>query len=128
MNTSLDSLANAMKAALEPGFEMPQPLTALFNWIDENHFSCVGHNGELTGRLASSDLLGKFEPMLNEFGDEIAERRFGGTEVLFAPNLGNGLHHWFGIDEQHPSLARISVFAQTGGDGSMAALWKDNAD
>ena len=116
-----------MASSLKPGFEMPTALSRLFDWIEDHHGVEHSSEGVMYGRLAPSNVLAQFDSRYDETGEEVGEQRGGGTDILFAPNLGEGLHHWFGVADDHPALARLSVIAQTGGDGSMAALWLDDA-
>lgn len=125
------SFPDIMKAALKPGFHMPDAFAKLYDWIDAQGFTGKYTDGsDVTfGALAPIALLDGREPILDEeTGKECAYRRGGGTGTLFAPDKNDGLHHWFDVEENDPRLARICCFAKTGGDGSMAAFWLDNED
>tara|TARA_R110000751_G_scaffold234229_9_gene335886 strand:- start:194263 stop:194961 length:699 start_codon:yes stop_codon:yes gene_type:complete len=120
------TFADEMKAALKPGFVMPDALLKLYQWIEANRFVETYPNGGRFGTLAPLTLLEAEEPIFNEHNEEIAIRRGGGSGTVLAPDLNEGLHYWFGLDEVNAIDHRVCVFARTGGDGSMAALWLDD--
>ena len=115
-----------MKAALKPGFTMPDALSKLYQWIEINGFVQTNPNGGHIGLLAPMTLLNTLEPVFKEENEQVADERGGGSSTLFASDLNEELHYWFGLDEESPVLQRVCVFANTGGDGSMAALWLDD--
>ena len=122
------SFNQIMQAGLKPGFQVPDALEKLYDWIDINGFADqYTYKPEVTfGVLAPLDILNKREPILDEYDKELAYRRGGGSGTLFAPDLNEGLHHWFGVVEDDTRLERVCAFAKTGGEGSMAALWLDD--
>lgn len=97
-------------ARLPASLEMPEPLTALFGWVEQHGDVVTGADGTLYGGLSSDSSVGTW---LELHGDDHAD-----MEML--------AKHWFGV----PSdliVDRLWVFARTGNDGSMAALWRDDA-
>jgi len=120
---------NTMTAALKPSFVMPDALAKVYQWMDDNNCVYSGSSGTPFGLLAPLDLMDTIEPLFDEdMDEEIAQKRSGGTSTTFDPRLNEDLHHWFGLKENDPAVQRVSVFANTGADGSMAALWLDDND
>lgn len=120
------TFADAMRADLPKGLEMPQAFERLFAWMDAHGTvvdGCVGH-------LAPPAVLEQREEVLDEDGEYVMDRRQGGTGVFFATGLNDGIHHWFGWnpenEEDRAAAAHLHVIAKTGYEGSMAALWLDD--
>lgn len=104
-------LAREIEATLPPGMRLPDPLALLFEWIEENGLYEDGPEGR-TGFLFPYEAMQK---------GCTANERIGGTDAQFAAEKGY-LKYWFG--SMNPEITqRLCVFAQTGGDGSMGALW-----
>lgn len=108
-------LNDQISATLPPQLYVPQPIQLLFDWIEENGFLCELWNGSMGGRLADS----------YDFNEAETEK-FGGTGIYFEAQGNYHLRHWLGNDDPD-ILNRLYVFAQTGGDGSMAAFWRDDS-
>ena len=53
--------------------------------------------------------------------------RRGGTNIEFAAKGSANLKYWFGAEHEEVNQ-RLCVFAQTGAEGSMGALWLDDAE
>lgn len=101
---------------LPEGMTLPEPLEKLFRWIETNGFFEDTPRGRV-GYLCP----------ISQLRDHRAEaRRPGGTEISFSAAAFPELGYWF--HEPSDELKNnFRVIAQTGGDGSMAALWKDPA-
>jgi hypothetical protein len=109
-------LENQIKATLLSGMHIPNELSMLFSWIEEQGFYIDTDHGRI-GSLYSDEALRE------EWGDE---ERKGGTIIDFFPEGNVHLKHWFGHDRADV-LDRLCVFAKTGAEGSMAAFWLDDA-
>ncbi|WBB57196.1 hypothetical protein [Verrucosispora sp. WMMD573] len=95
-------------ARVPDGFDLPEPLRLLFAWVDEQGFVVKGHDGDLYGSLSDNGWV----------GTSIELRGYTAEQTL------SYVRSWF--DESVPdAAARLWPFAQTGGEGSMAALWRD---
>ncbi|MEO1684526.1 MAG: SMI1/KNR4 family protein [Cyanobacteria bacterium J06631_12] len=108
-------LGEQISKTLLPGMVIPGELNALFTWIESNDLYLDKDDGRI-GFLFPLDKLKE--------GKKDAERP-GGTIIEFFAEGNINLHHWFGHDHADV-LNRLCVFAQTGGDGSMAAFWLDD--
>jgi hypothetical protein len=118
-------LESQIAATLLPGMSIPQELSQLFSWIEENTFY-IDRDADTPriGLLCPKEMLNQYISDFDEDGDEI-EARNGGTDISFHAEGNVNLHHWFGHDKPEV-LDRLCVFARTGGDGSMAAFWLDD--
>lgn len=108
-------LQDQITKTLLPGMHVPQPLAMLFSWIEDNGFF-VDTNNKRCGFLFPDS-----EKEI-EFGKN---DRLGGTDIEFAACGNADLKYWFGHAKPEV-LNRLCVFAQTGGEGSMAAFWLDD--
>ncbi|MEU4624980.1 hypothetical protein AB0G04_34035 [Actinoplanes sp. NPDC023801] len=95
-------------ARVPGGFEFPEPLRLLFGWVEEQGFVVTGHNGDLYGSLSDDASI----------GTSIELRGFTAEET------SSYARSWFDESVDDPG-ARLWPFVQTGGEGSMAALWLD---
>lgn len=102
----MTDLENELTAVLGPGMRVPAELARLYEWITDNGQTSV-HHGRTSGWLAGAG--------------ETAQT----TNIEFRADGDELLEHWFGVDDPKV-LQRVCVFAATGGDGSMAALWIDD--
>jgi hypothetical protein len=100
---------------LVPGMHLPEPLKALFAWIETNGLYAERPTGERIGFLFPEAEL--------RSGWTDTERP-GGTNIEFFAEGNGNLKYWFGHDRPEV-LSRLCVFAKTGAEGSMAALWLD---
>lgn len=94
---------------------MPRELEELFGWI------------EAKGMYVDDPDVGRMGFLFpeQELRDGWTEtERPGGTVVQFFSEDSSELRYWFG-HERADVLNRLLVFARTGSDGSMAALWLD---
>ena len=112
----LTTLGEQLRNKLPPGMSLPEPIDLLFEWIEDKGLF-IDNDGERIGFLFSRDKLA---------AEQAETVRPGGTDVSFFAQGNDRLKYWFG-HERSEVLNRISVFAQTGGDGSMAAFWLDDA-
>ena len=99
---------------LMPGMSIPDPLTLLFSWIEENG-TFIDTEERRIGLLFP-------EEKLREQWSET--ERPGGTVIEFFAEGNVNLSYWFGHDRPEV-LNRVCVFAKTGAEGSMAAFWLD---
>jgi hypothetical protein len=109
----MNKLTAQIEAALRPGMILPNPLRLLFDWIEANGYVGMSAEGIAAGALYPQDEL--------HAGWSDHERP-GGTVVAFGTDGNESLGAWFGHTRREV-LDALTVFAQTGGDGSMAALW-----
>ncbi|MGH8054805.1 MAG: hypothetical protein ACREP4_12890 [Stenotrophomonas sp.] len=109
----MSKLEEQVNGKLLPGMHLPHPLQALFNWIEGNGLYIDRPTGERIGFLFP-------EAELRDSWTE-TERK-GGTNIEFFAEGNANLKYWFG-HERPEVLDRLCVFAKTGAEGSMAALW-----
>ena len=110
--------------ALLHGMYVPSELEALYMWIEAKGFYDDIY-GRRRGYLYSQDQLRQ------SWSDG---RREGGTEIVFftdePKNRDKTLRYWFyGKDRELAAEIeqRLCVFARSGSDGSMCALWINDA-
>ena len=110
--------------ALPHGMYVPSELEALYMWIEAKSFYDDIY-GRRRGYLYSQDQLRQ------SWSDG---RREGGTEIVFftdePKNRDKTLRYWFyGKDRELAAEIeqRLCVFARSGSDGSMCALWINDA-
>lgn len=106
-------LEEQIGATLMPGMYLPSPLKALFSWIETNDLYIDRPTGERIGFLFP-------EAELKQGWTET--ERPGGTIIEFFAKGNVNLKYWFG-HERAEVMNRLCVFANTGAEGSMAALW-----
>ena len=95
-------------ARVPQGFDFSNPLRLLFEWVEDNGFVVPGHDGDLYGSLSGD----------RRIGTQIELRGYT------AEQTASYVHAWFGDVSEDPA-ARLWPFVQTGGEGSMGALWLD---
>jgi hypothetical protein len=86
------------------GFHFAEPLRLLLEWIERQGYVARGHDGDLYGDLDGGARVGT---RIGFCGADVAEAR-------------TAVEAWFGHHGEAPSLW---PFAETGADGSTAALW-----
>lgn len=104
------------EGALGGAMPLPDALGRLYDWIESEGLVVDDPDDGPVGLLFPRDRLAA---SLTE------TERAGGTLITFTPRGARGLGSWFGTDDP-AVLGRVSVFAQTGADGSQAALWRDD--
>lgn len=110
-----------LREALPQGIRVPSELEALYAWIEANGF-VGGADGRRRGYLYPQ------ERMHGSWSDE----REGYT-VFFTDepkNRDEELSYWFYGEDRELSAEikrRLCVFAGSGGEGSVCALWLDDA-
>ncbi len=111
---TMDSFVDDMRSRLPPGMTLPDPIAALFDWIEARGFLHPGEAvpGDRFGALQSRD-----EPKV-------------GTIVLFrietqAEALQSTI--WLNRKPDAAVARRLVPIARTGSDGSHAAFWLDDA-
>ncbi|TNU72837.1 hypothetical protein FH969_14595, partial [Miniimonas arenae] len=90
-----------------PGLEVPEPVRLLLEWVEAQGFVERGKDGDLYGSLNGRWPTGP------------------GTNVLLRgdrPDEADRVAAWLG--STLPDTTTIWQFCRTGGDGSMAALWR----
>lgn len=98
-----------MAASLPPGLPLPAPFMALFRHMDEHGFVHRYSSGD--------DRYASLYPRPWQDGQSL---------VTFQPADADYVKAWTGSDD--PAItARLATFCRTGGDGSFAALWRDDA-
>ena len=114
----MNKLIHDLEQILPEGMDIPEPLKQLYNWIEENNLS-------IKRSEATIGLLYPFDKMKESWTDDGRE---GGTDIEFHITGNESLKYWFGDggNERKEITSRLCVFAQSGGDGSMCALWKDD--
>lgn len=91
------------------GFDFSEPLRLLFEWVEKQGYVVTGSDGDLYGALSGDARVGT-----------AVELRGYTTEETVSYTRS-----WFGQVAEDPA-PRLWPFAQTGGEGSMAALWLDD--
>ena len=91
------------------GFNFGEPLIGLFSWVEDQGFVSEGVNGDLYGDLNGG----------GRFGTGVELRGFPPDET------DEYVTAWFGAGAATAAV-RLWPFAQTGDEGSMAALWLDD--
>jgi hypothetical protein len=109
----MSNLASQVKATLPSGMQLPHALEEVFAWIETEGTFIDRPTGERVGFLFPDAELKR------SWTDT---ERQGGTVIEFSAQGNKHLRHWFG-HERPAVLSRLSVFARTGAEGSMAALW-----
>ncbi len=110
--------------ALPQGMQVPSEIEALYAWIEANGFyDDVG--GRRRGYLYPQDRLRQ------SWSDD---EREGGTDIVFftddPKNRDEELRYWFYGEDRELAAEikqRLCVFAGSGSEGSMCALWLDDA-
>lgn len=110
----MNKLVAQIEDTLLPGMRIPSAFQKLFQWIEQKGYY-VDQGAKRIGLLFPEDQL--------KAGWTEKERP-GGTTIEFSAEGNINLHYWFG-HSRYDVLDRLCVFAQTGGDGSMAAFWLD---
>ncbi len=98
-----------MAASLPPAMKFPEEIALLCDWIEE-HGHTDTWNGVRVGFM--------HEAHASPADDPDADIP-GGTNIALMPEGTTHMAGWFGAD----AADRVSVFARTGGEGSMAAFW-----
>ncbi|MNS21017.1 hypothetical protein D3C72_527710 [compost metagenome] len=103
--------ADTIRDSFPPGIELPEAFVRLFDWLEAQH--CVR---QATGSLGPMAAL---EPS-HTWNTNI-------SLVTFVPVDWDHAAHWLGVHD--PAVtSRLAPFVRTGGDGSYAALWRDDED
>lgn len=100
----MGELVEVTLSRVPAGFDFAEPLRLLLEWIERQGYVARGHNGDLFGDLDGGARI----------GTQIGFRGAASAEAKAA------VEDWFGHQEEAPSLW---PFAETGSDGSTAALW-----
>ena len=117
-------LLQQLENVLPEGMQIPEELRQLYQWIEDNGYY-TDRDGVCYGYLYPQDRLQQ------SWSDD---EREGGTDITFfagEPESGDlGLSYWFYGKERELDAEiknRLCVFASSGKDGSMCALWMDDA-
>jgi hypothetical protein len=111
-----NKLLAQLRATLPVEIKIPEPITLLYDWIEQNGLYIDNEDGRRIGFLYPQ------QPLMDSWTDD---KRAGGTMVEFVAYGGEDLHEWLGGNE--PPHRRPYAFVQTGGEGSTAALWLNDA-
>ncbi|HLL68570.1 MAG TPA: hypothetical protein VK453_23065 [Micromonosporaceae bacterium] len=95
-------------ARVPPGLDFSEPLRLMFEWVEQQGFVVTGHAGDLYGSLSGDTGVGTAVELRGYTAEETASYA----------------RSWFGQVAKDPA-EWLWPFAQTGGEGSMAALWLD---
>ena len=105
----MPSFADEMAASFPPQVALPDEMRLTLDWLEAN--GCVRTYTQTKTRYASL-----FVPAVE--GNTL-------STVTFNPVDPTHVHHWGQIDDL--SAQRLAPFIRTGGDGSYAALWRDDS-
>lgn len=111
----MTTLEAQLLAVLPPGMQMPAEIVALYRWIESEGLHEDLPTGQRVGRLYPQQALRE---------GWTDDSRPGGTRISFRAEGNLRLHHGFGHSRPEV-IDRLCVFAQTGGEGSVAAFWLD---
>ena len=103
----MGAFASEIARSLPPGLSLPHELVAAFDWMES-----VG----AVGRMKNGQYVGMTDPE--------ALNQSGGCLVHFYPADPRVVRAWTGSNAS--DLDRLAPIAQTGSDGSMAGLWRDD--
>jgi hypothetical protein len=112
----MEVLYKQLAGKLLPGMTIPEPIRQLYAWIEYQNTYIEQPSGARIGFLF---------PEAKMKAGWTDSARPGGTNIEFAAGGNEGLEYWFNNNDSSV-LNRVCVFAQTGGDGSMAAFWLDD--
>ena len=106
-------LLQELKKVLPSQMYVPDELKMLYQWIEEQKL-CIE-----TKQGASIGLLYPEKKLKDSWTDD---EREGGTLIYFQAEGAKNLKYWFGKENEEINQ-RLCVFAQSGAEGSMCALW-----
>ena len=113
-----------LREALPQGMRVPSETQALYAWVEANGFYDDA-GGRRRGYLYPQDRLRQ------SWSDD---EREGGTDIVFftdePKNRDEELRYWFYGEDRELAAEikqRLCVFAGSGSEGSMCALWLDDA-
>ena len=116
-------LLKQLREALPQGMRVPSEIEALYTWIEANGFAS-DEDGRRHGYLYPQDRLKQ------SWSDD---EREGGTDIVFftdeLKNRDEELRYWFYGEDRELAAEikqRLCVFAGSGSEGSMCALWLDD--
>jgi hypothetical protein len=122
---TMGKLAEQLELKLRLGMTIPEPLRSLYDWIESRGTYNDGFADEAGGSEEEEMRTGFLFPEEEQIEGWTETGRPGGTDIEFAAHGHLGLEDWFGHSRAEV-LNRLCVFARTGHDGSMAALWLDD--
>lgn len=108
----MSKLEEQIALTLLPGMSLPEPLKQLFTWIEGRELYVDTGKGRIGFLFPEKELKAGWTD----------DGRPGGTHIEFSAEGNANLKYWFG-HERPDVLNRLSVFAKTGAEGSMAAFW-----
>ncbi|MEH3147203.1 MAG: hypothetical protein PGN34_18035 [Methylobacterium frigidaeris] len=103
------SLRDAVTASLPPGLLLPEPVDRLLGWMDDEGFAQETEHGRTIHAGLSAP--GDPEP--------------ASSIVSIGPSDPDYVEAWLGPDPA--ARGRLASLVRTGGDGSYACLWRDDA-
>jgi hypothetical protein len=108
-DADVGEFVNVTLARVPHGFDFFEPLHLLFEWVEKQGYVVTGCDGDLYGSLCGDARV----------GTSVELRGYTAEQTT------SYARSWFGDVTENPA-ARLWPFAQTGGEGSMAALWLDD--
>ncbi len=105
-------LGQQISTTLCAGMVLPLPLELLFRWIEARQCFVDLPNGRIGFLFPEAE-------MKQGWTDR---GRPGGTDISFVAEGNVNLRYWFKTADPEV-MSRLCVFANSGGDGSMAAFW-----
>jgi hypothetical protein len=110
-----DKLLSQLRAVLPAEIEIPEPIVLLYNWIEQRGYYIDREDGLRIGFLY---------PMQQLKDSWTDDHREGGTIIGF---IAYGSEYLPAEIGDEPTGRQPHVFARTGGDGSTAAFWLNDA-
>ncbi len=107
-----NKLISQLNRVLPTGMHIPEELALLYQWIEDNNLY------EDSDECRYGFLFPKKE-LTESWTDEGRE---GGTDITFYSKTDTQLY-WF-VDINEIPVSRLCIFAKTGADGSVCALWQ----
>lgn len=114
-----NTLVGQLEKVLPDGMTLPNELKLLYKWIEDNNFYIDNKDGFRYGFLFPEQHLKK------SWTDN---QRDGGTIIMFLAEGVVNLKYWFGGEDNVEVNRRLCVFAQSGAEGSISALWLSDSE
>ena len=102
-----------MATSLPPAMRFPEEIALLCDWIEEHGHMVTDSDGSRAGFMHEAHA---------SVPEDIDADVPGGTNIILMTEGSAYMAQWLGADTPE-DRDRISVFARTGGEGSMAAFW-----
>ncbi len=102
-----------MAASVPPTMRFPEEIALLCDWVEVHGHIVIHSDGSRVGLMHVAHASAP---------DDLDADVPGGTNLQLKPEGATHMAAWFGGGADVED--RVSVFAQTGGEGSMAAFWR----